>query len=172
MDWPPITDVTAEVYEIPTDQPEADGTLAWSSTIMVTVTVRAGDVTGLGWTYAAAAAKTVIDEKLASIVAGACPADIGGLHESMVRACRNLGRPGVVACAISAIDIALWDLKARLVNLPLPDLFGRVAGGRRHLRQRWVHYLLRRNHPKPTRDLGEQAGHPPREDQDRRIVGH
>ena len=48
----PVREVTAEVYEIPTDQPEGDGTLAWSSTTMVVVTVRAGDTEGLGWTYA------------------------------------------------------------------------------------------------------------------------
>jgi len=37
---------------------------------------------------------------------------------------RNLGRPGLVSCAVSAVDTALWDLKARLLGLPLADVFG------------------------------------------------
>ena len=46
-------------------------------------------------------------------------------HEAMVRACRNLGRPGIVSSAIAAVDIALWDCKARLLGVALADLFGR-----------------------------------------------
>ena len=44
----------------------------------------------------------------------------------MTRAVRNLGRPGVAAMAISAVDVALWDLKARLLELPLARLLGAV----------------------------------------------
>src|SRR5437763_13385494 len=44
----------------------------------------------------------------------------------MGAALRNAGRPGVGFCAISAVDLALWDLKARLVELPLCDLVGRA----------------------------------------------
>jgi L-alanine-DL-glutamate epimerase-like enolase superfamily enzyme len=47
----------------------------------------------------------------------------------MVRACRNLGRPGVVSSAISAVDIAMWDCKARLMGVALADLFGRSTEG-------------------------------------------
>jgi L-alanine-DL-glutamate epimerase-like enolase superfamily enzyme len=43
----------------------------------------------------------------------------------MVRACRNIGRPGVASCAISAVDIALWDCKCRHLGVALADLFGR-----------------------------------------------
>jgi L-alanine-DL-glutamate epimerase-like enolase superfamily enzyme len=67
----------------------------------------------------------VIDLPLAQVVGGADPMGVTGVHESMVRACRNLGRPGVAASAISAVDIALWDLKARLLGVALADLFGR-----------------------------------------------
>ncbi len=55
-DAPAIEDVTAAVYVIPTDAPEADGTLAWDKTTMVLVTVRAAGEQGIGWSYAAAAA--------------------------------------------------------------------------------------------------------------------
>jgi len=117
--------VGASAYRVPTDQPEADGTLAWKETVVAAVEVTAGDSVGLGWTYASTGAKTVIDEHLSAIVTGTDPFDVVGSHESMVRACRNLGRPGEVATAISAVDIALWDVKAKLLDVPLSALFGR-----------------------------------------------
>jgi len=121
-----IESVDVSVFEIPTDQPEADGTLAWTSTTMVVVEVRAGGQRGLGWTYAGAGSATVVNEKLADICIGADPLNVPGMNEQMARACRNLGRSGLVACAISAVDIALWDLKARLLEVPLAALFGQV----------------------------------------------
>ena len=124
-DAPIISEVRCRVYTVPTDQPEADGTLAWSSTTVVTVEVRAGDVTGLGWTYASSACKAIVDEVVCDVLVGRVCLGISGLHETMVRGCRNIGRPGVAACAISATDIALWDLKARLLDVTLGDLFGR-----------------------------------------------
>jgi L-alanine-DL-glutamate epimerase-like enolase superfamily enzyme len=121
-----IEDVEARAYAIPTESPEGDGTLAWDSTAMVTVVVRDGADTGLGWTYAAAAGAGLITDRLAPVIKGADPASLPGLAEDMARACRNLGRPGLVACAISAVDIALWDLRARQLALPLADLLGRA----------------------------------------------
>jgi L-alanine-DL-glutamate epimerase-like enolase superfamily enzyme len=44
----------------------------------------------------------------------------------MVSRVRNLGRPGIASMAISAVDTALWDLKARLLNIPLVTLLGAV----------------------------------------------
>ena len=122
----PISSLTCEVYQIPTDQPEGDGTLAWTSTTMVLARVRSGPVEGIGWTYAGAGAKATIDQELSPVVTGADAFGVPGVHEDMVRACRNLGRPGEVACGISAVDIALWDLKARLLDVSLCDLFGRA----------------------------------------------
>ena len=88
------------MYEVPTDQPEADGTLEWSSTTVVVVEVRAADHSGLGWTYAGPGCATVVEHKLADICVGSVPLDVPGLNERMARACRNLGRPGLAACAI------------------------------------------------------------------------
>ena len=122
----PVESVTARVFEIPTDQPEADGTLAWSSTVMVVCEVRAGGLTGLGWTYAGGGAANVIRDKLAAVCVGRSALDVAAANEGMVRACRNLGGSGLVACAISAVDIALWDLKAGLLDVSLAALFGRV----------------------------------------------
>jgi len=92
---------------------------------VVAVTARAGDTSGLGWTYGSRASQVVVETELVKAVDGSDPMDVPGASESMIRACRNLGRPGVVSSAISAVDIALWDLKAKLLGLPLVQLFGR-----------------------------------------------
>jgi L-alanine-DL-glutamate epimerase-like enolase superfamily enzyme len=123
---PPVRDVTTAVYVIPTDAPEADGTLAWDKTTMVLVTARAGDQQGIGWSYAAGAAAALVTEVLAPVLDGWDALDVAGANEAMTRAVRNVGRPGIAATAISAADIALWDLKARLLGCPVTDLAGRA----------------------------------------------
>jgi len=125
-DGPPVQEVTTAVYVIPTDAPEADGTLAWDKTTMVLGSVRAGAARGIGWTYAAAAAQAVVGEVLAGVIVGRSALDVPGAAEAMARAVRNIGRPGVAATAISAVDIALWDLKARMLGCSLAQLLGRV----------------------------------------------
>ncbi|MDX1662580.1 MAG: enolase C-terminal domain-like protein [Candidatus Promineifilaceae bacterium] len=107
-------------YTIPTETPEADGTIAWQSTSMVLVEAQSEDGTvGLGYSYAAPAAGLFIEEKLAPLVIGRPVHAIGAAWERMVKAVRNVGRPGIAAHAISAVDTALWDLKARVLGLPL-----------------------------------------------------
>jgi L-alanine-DL-glutamate epimerase-like enolase superfamily enzyme len=123
---PTVRDITTAVYVIPTDAPEADGTLAWDATTMVLASVRAGAAKGIGWTYGSAAAQDVITETLAGAVVGRSALDVPAAAEAMARAVRNIGRPGIAATAISAVDIALWDLKARLLGCPLPRLLGQV----------------------------------------------
>jgi L-alanine-DL-glutamate epimerase-like enolase superfamily enzyme len=113
-------------YTIPTDQPESDGTFAWDSTTLVVVTASAGGVTGLGWTYAGPAAAQVVSGHLADIVRGRDASTPAASWAAMQHAVRNLGRPGLVAEAISAVDIALWDLHARLAGLPLSVAIGAV----------------------------------------------
>jgi L-alanine-DL-glutamate epimerase-like enolase superfamily enzyme len=120
-----ISQIEAAAYVVPTDQSEGDGTLEWDHTTMVLVDVTAGGQRGLGWTYATTASKTVIDEVLSPALLGEDAFAIAWAHETMVRACRNAGRSGVVACAISAVDIALWDLKAKILGVALADLVGR-----------------------------------------------
>ena len=123
---PTVAEVTADVYVIPTETPEADGTLAWDKTTMVVASARAGQTRGLGWTYAAASAGSVITDVLAEAVTGRSALDVPGSAEAMARAVRNIGRPGIAATAISAVDIALWDLKARLLGCSLPVLLGQA----------------------------------------------
>jgi len=176
----PVEEVTAAAYEIPTDQPEGDGTLTWSSTILVVVRARAGGAEGIGWTYDGQSAATAVREKLAGVVTGLDVLDVPAANDAMVRACRNLGRPGIAACAISAVDTALWDLKARLLDLPLAGLLGRAredvpiygSGGfttydddaTRHQVERWVgEWSL----PRVKIKIGESWGRRERRDLDR-----
>jgi L-alanine-DL-glutamate epimerase-like enolase superfamily enzyme len=126
-DEPTVQEITTAVYVIPTETPEADGTLTWDKTTMVLVSVRAGAAKGIGWTYAAAAAQGVITDVLADAVVGRSALDVPGAAEAMARAVRNIGRPGVAATAISAVDIALWDLKARLLACPVARLLGQAS---------------------------------------------
>ncbi|MFJ7999694.1 enolase C-terminal domain-like protein [Streptomyces sp. NPDC096310] len=116
--------VDAAVYTVPTDTPEADGTLSWDSTTLVVVQVRAAGATGLGWTYGSPATAAVVREHLAQVVIGRSAWDVPAANDAMSRAVRNAARPGIAAHAISALDIALWDLKARLLGLPLVRLLG------------------------------------------------
>jgi L-alanine-DL-glutamate epimerase-like enolase superfamily enzyme len=123
-DYPAVAGVTAAAYEIPTDQPEADGTLAWSSTTLVVAHVTGGGRTGTGYTYAASACQPLIEGPLAAAIHGMNVLDTGAAWQAMVRATRNMGRPGLVSCAISAVEVALWDLKAILLGLPVSRLLG------------------------------------------------
>jgi L-alanine-DL-glutamate epimerase-like enolase superfamily enzyme len=119
-----IEQLEAAAYRIPTDAPEADGTLAWDSTTLVLVRVAAQGVWGCGYSYTDAAAGGLIQGTLADIVLGRDAMAVPGIWEAMVAALRNLGRPGLCSSAVAAVDTALWDLKARLLGVPLADLLG------------------------------------------------
>ena len=118
--------VAARAHRVDLAQPEADGTLAWSATTVVTVTIHETDQTGLGWTYGPAAAVSIVEDLLASAVEGRSPYDIPAAHLAMRRATRNAPTAGLATLAISAVDVALWDLKARLLDVPLTHLLGRA----------------------------------------------
>jgi len=121
----PIIDrVRVSTFTVPTDLPESDGTIEWNSTTMVLVEVSAGGKTGIGYTYSHAAAAQLIESKLAKSLYGQSAFDIPTLWSAMVREVRNIGLQGLAACAISAVDNSLWDLKARLLDLPLVKLLG------------------------------------------------
>src|SRR3954447_11473095 len=96
------------VFEIPTDEPESDGTLEWDSTTMVLVEIERDGQTGLGYTYADASVANLIESKLASIVDEADTMSPPAAWSAMRVALRNVGQQGVGAMALSAVDIALW----------------------------------------------------------------
>ena len=122
---PTIEKITVSAYTIPTDLPESDGTFAWSSTTMVLVELQAGGHSGLGYTYGDTATGRVISDTLAKAVLGLDPLDIPAAHLAMRQSLRNLGRSGIGAMALSAVDVGLWDLKAKLLGLSIADLLGR-----------------------------------------------
>ncbi len=113
-------------YTVPTDTPESDGTLEWDRTTVVIVTVHAGGHQGLGYTYADSATVALLNHALRSVVMGMDPLSPPAAYMAMGQRIRNLGRPGVCSMAISAVDCALWDLKARLLGVPLVTLLGQV----------------------------------------------
>jgi L-alanine-DL-glutamate epimerase-like enolase superfamily enzyme len=121
-----IEDLSVSVFEIPTDVPESDGTFTWDHTTMVLVEAKAANIRGLGYTYADRATAVLVQELLTNTVRGRDALDVGGAWTAMVHGIRNLGRPGIAAMAIAAVDNALWDLKARLLGLPLAKLLGMV----------------------------------------------
>ncbi len=119
---PDVQRLDVSVFTVPTESPESDGTAEWEATTIVVVHAFGGERTGLGWTYGNPASATVIDSTLREAVVGHDAMRVTAAWQRMVVACRNLGRPGVASMAIAAVDTALWDLKARLLELPLATL--------------------------------------------------
>ncbi len=119
-----VEHLTVSAYTIPTDAPEADGTFAWDATTLVLVEAASGNTHGIGYTYADSATARFIHEHLLDIAQGSDAMNVASTWAAMVRAIRNFGRPGVASMAIAAVDAALWDLKARLLDLPLVSLLG------------------------------------------------
>ena len=117
-------DVSA--YTVPTDAPESDGTYSWDKTTIVIVEASAGGKRGLGYTYADEATARLISEMLVHVVQGQDAMNVPGCWLNMVKSIRNLGRPGIASMAIAAVDAALWDLKARLLDVALVTLLGAV----------------------------------------------
>lgn len=123
---PVLESLSVSTFTVPTDAPEADGTLEWDSTDVVLVEAHAGGRTGLGWTYAPAPCADLIRTVLEPAVCGSPVLDVPSGALAMHRAVRNMSRAGLVGYAIAAVDCALWDLKARLLGLSLASLLGRV----------------------------------------------
>ena len=138
----PIAKVDVSVYTIPTDLPgsrrhASRGIRRRScSSNFTRPTARGSD----SLTPITATAR-LIHDKLAAIVLRHDAFDIPAAVAAMRRAIRNLGRPGIASMAISAVDVALWDLKARLLDLPLVSLLGRRSRIRADLRQWRLHVL-------------------------------
>lgn len=123
----PVEELTVTAYRIPTATPEeSDGTLVWNATTLVLVEVRGGGRQGLGYTYADVSTAVLIRDTLAPLVRGHDVMANECLWDRLVGQIRNLGRGGITAMAIAAVDIALWDLKARLLEVPLVALLGPV----------------------------------------------
>lgn len=122
---PCVDSLQVSTYVIPTDGKESDGTFEWEKTTLVLVRASGGAKTGIGYTYANRATAELVHEDLEEVVVGHDLMDVPAAFARMVHRVRNLGRPGVASMAISAVDAALWDLKARVLDVSLVALLGR-----------------------------------------------
>jgi L-alanine-DL-glutamate epimerase-like enolase superfamily enzyme len=125
----PIKQIEVSTCTIPTDSAESDGTLEWDRTTIVIVTVTGGNRQGIGYAYADNATATLIRDTLQPVICGADALSPIAIYRACWRRIRNLGRPGICSMAISAADCAIWDLKARLLGVPLVALLGQVRQG-------------------------------------------
>ena len=125
----PVETCSVSTYTVPTDFPESDGTLKWDHTTIVIVTLEAVGQHGIGYTYADEPTAVLIRKLLFKVVKGNDALSPSAAYMEMWRRIRNLGRPGICSMAISAVDCAFWDLKARLLGVPLAKLLGQVRSG-------------------------------------------
>ncbi len=121
-----ITGVSVRAFTVPTKTPESDGTFEWDSTTIVVVNVKAGGAEGIGYSYADVATARLIEHSLAPKILRSDAFAIGNAWRIMTQAIRNLGRPGISSMAIAAVDNALWDLKAKLLNVAVAALLPMV----------------------------------------------
>ncbi len=125
----PVRRVDVSAYTVPTEYPESDGTLAWKATTLVLVEVSAAGHTGVGYTYADLATAILVKTTLAEVIQGRDVFSIPESWEVMRRAVRNMGKPGIASMAMAAVDSALWDLKAQVLDLPVVTLLGAAREG-------------------------------------------
>jgi len=126
IDFIELTELNVSAYKIPTDAPEADGTIQWNSTTLVLVEIEAANKKGIGYTYADESAAFLIQHQLKDLVVHKNVLDIQGINLFLRQQIRNSGTCGITMMAISAIDNALWDLRAKIFDAPLCKLIGQV----------------------------------------------
>ena len=131
-EFPPgsIEKMIAGHYRIPLPHVLSDSTHGEITHFeLVTVRLRNADgVEGVGYTYTVGAGggaiHSLIDRELRPLLEGADGGRIEGLWERMWWHLHYVGRGGLAAHAVSAVDIALWDLKAKSLGIPLWRLLG------------------------------------------------
>jgi L-alanine-DL-glutamate epimerase-like enolase superfamily enzyme len=125
-----IAALDTALYRIELPVPLSDSTHGTMTHFeLVTVRLRDSDgVEGVGYTYTTgaggAAVHALIDQGLRPVLLGAEAEQIEALWQRMWWTLHYGGRGGSVSLAVSACDIALWDLKARRLNRPLWRLLG------------------------------------------------
>jgi L-alanine-DL-glutamate epimerase-like enolase superfamily enzyme len=125
----PVREVQVRIVRMPLAVATAFATRnVTARDFVLTKVISAEGVEGLGWTYAGNLAGEVTREAAVTLFApmllGKSPLMIEALWESMYREALLHGRSGSVMRALSALDIALWDLNARSAGLPLWKYLG------------------------------------------------
>jgi D-galactarolactone cycloisomerase len=125
-----ITDIALHVLKSPLAEPFAfsQGWVTQRSATLVEV-LTDGGISGWGEAFAQGLeppeiAATVIDKALRPLVVGANPLETEVLWHRMYHMTRDYGRKGSVVAAISAIDIALWDIAGKFHEVPIYSLLG------------------------------------------------
>ena len=125
-----ITAIDSAILRIPNRKPIA---LDFPHHSLVVAHVRTDEgVTGLGYTLAfggggVESIQAYLDTRLAPLLVGEDPLLVERLWERMYRADRGIKRQGIAAYALSALDIALWDIVGKAAGLPLYKLWGAVT---------------------------------------------
>lgn len=124
-----VDKVAVSAYTIPTDDPEGDGTLQWDSTTLIICEIHAAGKVGIGYSYGNQATALIADHLAGKCLLRQVALEIPALHAAMLREVRNDGSGGIASMAISALDIALWDLKAKVLKCSIVDLLGSAHTG-------------------------------------------
>lgn len=126
-----IATIRTRVFHVPLDEPLEDaqhGLQTYFELVTATVTCADG-LQGVGYTYTIGAGghaiKSLIDRTLAPMIAGADADESDAIYDRMQSGLHYVGRGGIASFAISAIDIALWDIRGKRTGQPL----WKMAGG-------------------------------------------
>lgn len=128
-----ISEISTEFFELPLAEILSDakhGDHTHFELVVVKIRLDNGDE-GVGYTYTGGrggcAVKAMIDHDLVPFLMDKRAADVEGLYEAMQWHVHYVGRGGVASFAISAVDIALWDLRCKQAGLPLWEMAGGAA---------------------------------------------
>src|SRR3954452_6325423 len=123
-----IERVTTSYYRIPIEPSGDAGHGLLDHEELILVELAADGLVGHGYAYTIGrggrAVQALIEHDLAPLLLGRDAADVEGLWEGMGRALLYVGRGGLAAFAIAAVDIALWDLRGLREGKPLYQLLG------------------------------------------------
>lgn len=126
-----ISTVQAQLFKIPLSEILHDakhGAHSHFELLTVTITLETGE-SGTGYTYTGgrggSAILAMVQNDLAPFLIGKDATDVEQLYQAMQWHIHYVGRGGIASFAISACDIALWDIRGKVKNLPL----WKMAGG-------------------------------------------
>ncbi len=123
-----LTAVRVHAVAVPVHIPTRISTRVLSAREYLVIEIEADDLVGIGYSYigtrGAAALAEAVREILSPIVLASDPTDILGVYDRLYQETLLTGRRGMMIRALSAIDIALWDLAGKRRNAPLAELLG------------------------------------------------